>query len=111
MLSVCKNIRSLYFDCTFYRYMSPADLALVFYTDAHYFLEAVGSAKGDTDAAIDVVRLAEWNFNKTAVVPAPADPSADKYKPASEVEAEFEEELSKLLDARGVGRRRRRYYY
>jgi hypothetical protein len=106
MLSVCKNVRNLFLDCTFYRYAGPAQLADIVYSNAYLFLETVSGSTGDIDAALDVVQLSEWNFNKTRVQPVPsaqlgvaatAQSDEVEYKEVSEVEAEFREELRKLL--------------
>ncbi|KJX95459.1 hypothetical protein TI39_contig4112g00006 [Zymoseptoria brevis] len=123
MLSTCKNIQSLFLDCTFYRYTTPDDLANTFYRTAHVFLEALCDAKGDIDDAVDVIRLAEWNYNRTRVKAdkesttvegstedgsakegsakeGSAKAGSAKYRPAENVEQEFNQALSDLLQAR-----------
>ncbi|SMR48518.1 unnamed protein product [Zymoseptoria tritici ST99CH_1A5] len=104
MLSVCKNIQTLHMDCSLQAHRDPADLADTFYRAAHFFLEALVDAKGDVDAAVDVIQLAEWHFDKTRVTPptlqSAASGSAVEYKPVTEVEEQFQDELKKLLVAR-----------
>lgn len=59
LLSTCTNLESLRFDCTIPSLRWPLRLAKHFYQDGHYFLEALGAAKGDKRAAVDVLELSD----------------------------------------------------
>lgn len=58
------NLRRLHLDCRIGWYSSPAKVAMQVYRDAFHWLEAVGSAKGKWDAALDVMEILEDNFMK-----------------------------------------------
>nr|POF06921.1 hypothetical protein CFP56_31545 [Quercus suber] len=65
MLALCTNLRSLTLDCDMdWGYSSnPKRLARTVYRNAHHFFEAFGVANGRRDAAMDIIRLKETNFD------------------------------------------------
>ena len=67
LLSTCTNIEFLSFDCDIGYLRQPAALARQFYRDGHYFLEAIGNARGQRDAAVDVLELSDSTFDQSNV--------------------------------------------
>lgn len=63
MLSTCTNLQSLFLDCSLYYNADPKCLARQIFRDGHHYLEAVGSARGQYDAAIEIIELSERNFD------------------------------------------------
>jgi hypothetical protein len=66
LLASAVNLRRLHLDCRIGWYGSPTRLAMQVYRDAFHWLEAVGSAKGKWDAALQVIEVHEENFNGCA---------------------------------------------
>lgn len=96
MLQFCPNLQCLFFDCTLSRYRLPKELARQIYCDSHLFLDAICVAQGSPDAAIKILRLGDWHFNKKRSVfdfeVADGDPEFDQSQ-----RNEFDRELRKLL--------------
>lgn len=70
LLAACVNLKSLYFECkicwhSYSRAGSASWLAKQIYRDAHHFLEAYGSANGRKDAAVDILRFRDWEYEGT----------------------------------------------
>lgn len=68
LLSTCTNLRKLRLDCLIYsgwRTGGPKATAAQLYRDGHCFLEALGTAHGRKDAAIDIVELGKENFSRS----------------------------------------------
>lgn len=97
LLATCVNLRSIFLDCEVVWDRTPKNLARRIYRDANYFLNEVGLAKGRRDAAIDLLQLNEWNFDRSR--------SRSWYMRTRNVEIpgqegfkrEFQTELRKLL--------------
>ena len=64
LLGLCNNLKKVVFDCEIGWYRAPERLARQLYRDGHIFFEAYGTANGGKDAAVDVLELSEWNFDK-----------------------------------------------
>lgn len=62
----CVNLKSLFLDCSITTYPNtPAhQLAEQIYTNAHFFLEAYGTANGRYDAALDVLEMSMFHFKE-----------------------------------------------
>lgn len=58
------KLRSLFLDCSVSWYTSPQKIARQIYKDAHYFLEAYGSANGSYDAGVDLLEMSEFHFKE-----------------------------------------------
>ena len=95
MLAGCTNLQSLNLDCNIGWTRTPIQLARQIYRDGHYFLEAYGTANGRMDAAIEVLRLSEWNYNRDNYYSwrrsSSSLPGPDEFK------KQFQAELRKLL--------------
>ena len=65
MLAGCTNLKTFHLDCKIGYLRTPRDLARQLYRDGHYFLEAYGSANGKRDAAVEVLQLSDWNFDRS----------------------------------------------
>lgn len=61
-LAEAKNIQQLHIDNGVYSEGDPPKAAKMFYQDAYKFLEAVGNAKGDKQAAVDVLSFGKGAF-------------------------------------------------
>lgn len=64
MLAGCTNLKSFNLDCNIGWLRAPKHLARQIYRDGHYFLEAYGAAHGRKDAAVEVLQLNEWNYDR-----------------------------------------------
>ena len=64
MLAGCTNLRVLNLACRIGWLRQPKHLAQQLYRDGHYFFEAYGSANGRRDAAVKVLQLDSWNFDR-----------------------------------------------
>lgn len=62
MLAESSRIKSLYIDSGVFGEGDPAKAAKAFYADAYKFLEAVGAAKGDKTAGVDVLSFGKAAF-------------------------------------------------
>ena len=95
LLATCTNLTRLSLDCEVGWMRQPKYLARQIFRDGHYFLETFGAANGKKDAAIDVLELSEWNYDKGNFFPyrrlAGSLPEKEPYKEA------FRAELRKLL--------------
>jgi hypothetical protein len=88
------NLRRLHLDCRISWYSSPQRIAMQVYRDAFHWLEAVGSATGRWDAALDVIEVMQDNFatNRYGMI------NSEVPKPSHEEQmAIFQDELRKLL--------------
>ena len=56
------NLTRLHLDCLVHPWGGQQHMARKFFSDAHHWLEAVGSARGRRDAAVDIVDLGQQNF-------------------------------------------------
>jgi hypothetical protein len=65
LLASAVNLRRLHLDCRISWYSTPKRVAMQVYRDAFHWLEAVGTAKGKWDAALEVVEVLEENFDES----------------------------------------------
>lgn len=65
-MTECVNLQSLFLDCSIGYSSSAPEIAKQIYKDAHFFLEAYGSANGSYDAAVDVLELSDFHFREKA---------------------------------------------
>ena len=95
MLAGCTNLRIFNLDCRIGWLRQPKHLAQQLYRDGHYFFEAYGAANGKKDAAVEVLQLDSWNFDRDNWFgwrgSADALPEKEKFK------ASFQKELKRLL--------------
>lgn len=62
LLTSAVNLESLCIDCRIH-WDGPKGVARQIYRDGHHYLEAVGAAKGQYDAAIDIIDFRPANFD------------------------------------------------
>lgn len=62
LLAGAVNLKRLHLDCRISWYSSPRRIAMQVFRDAFHWLQAVGSAQGKWDAALDVIEVQEDNF-------------------------------------------------
>ncbi|KAL8951797.1 MAG: hypothetical protein Q9222_002246 [Ikaeria aurantiellina] len=99
MLASAVNLTRLNLDCTVgWGYgistLGPS-IATQFYRDAHHWLDAVGCAKGQRDAAVDIIFLGEENVRRLHLVQ--LSPPENKQENLKIVSAAFRESLRSLL--------------
>jgi hypothetical protein len=63
LLAGAVNLRRLHLDCLMGRSTDPKRVAMQVYRSSFHWLEAVGSAKGKWDAAVDVIEIREESFH------------------------------------------------
>ena len=64
LLADCINLKILSLDCQIGWLRKPKNLARQVYRDTHFFLEGYGAAHGRRDAAVDLLELNDWNYDK-----------------------------------------------
>ena len=64
LLAGCTNLRALNLDCQIGWVRQPKNLARQIYRDGHCFLEEYGAANGRKDAAVEVLQLSEWYYDR-----------------------------------------------
>jgi hypothetical protein len=64
LLAGCSNLKSLFFDCSIGYFRNPKGLARQIYRDGFHFLEGFGAANGARDAAMGVIQLSDYNYDK-----------------------------------------------
>lgn len=96
LLGGCTNLKVFDLDCQIGHLRTPRDLARQLYRDGHYFLEAYGAANGKKDAAVEVLRLSDWNFDRNNYYgwrrPMTTLPEESEFK------LKFQAELGRLLN-------------
>jgi hypothetical protein len=97
MLAGCTNLKVFNLDCKIGGLRQPKHLAQQLYRDGHYFFEAYGSANGKRDAAVEVLQLDSWNFDRDNWFGWRR--SADLFPERTEFKKLFQAELRKLLGA------------
>ncbi|KAK3696068.1 hypothetical protein LTR37_018149 [Vermiconidia calcicola] len=95
LLSTCTNLKSFNLDCEIGWLREPKNLARRLYRDGHYFFEAYGVANGKKDAAVEVLGLNQWNFDRDHYYSYRR--SASQLPEPEEFKAAFQAELRKLL--------------
>ncbi|KAF2806456.1 uncharacterized protein BDZ99DRAFT_466028 [Mytilinidion resinicola] len=93
MLSGAVNLKRLHFQCRIGWGNNIRKVARQVYRDGFHWLEAVGVAKGNYDAAVDIISLAEFTPQRT-VWRTPGEEDAVEQAAKMEV---FGDELRKLL--------------
>jgi hypothetical protein len=93
MLAFATNLKRVNFQCRLGWNSTPSAVARQIYRDGFHWLEAVGVAKGKTDAAVDIITLADHNLTGRAW-----RRTTDAVAPTSSVGRQmFEAEMRKLL--------------
>ena len=92
------NLTRLHLDCLVHPWGGQQHMARKFFSDAHHWLEAVGSARGRRDAAVDIIDLGQQNFRSPFNSGTQSGQQADLSKPQEMIE-KFQSELRKLLRA------------
>lgn len=94
-LAGCTNLQSFNLDCRVGWMRRPIRLAQQLFRDGHYFFEAYGAANGRKDAAVDILQLNDWNYDRSNYYGwlrvAGSLPDSEKFK------EEFQAELRKVL--------------
>lgn len=98
ILAGCTNLKVFNFDCRIGWLRRPKFLAQQIYRDGHYFLEAYGAANGKKDAAVDVLQLNAWNFDRDNYFSWGRN-RADQLPERNEFREAFQAELRRLLGA------------
>ncbi|KAF2490083.1 hypothetical protein BU16DRAFT_531421 [Lophium mytilinum] len=93
MLSGAVNLKRLHFQCRIGWGNNVRKVARQVYRDGFHWLEAVGVAKGNYDAAVDLISLAEFTHHRS---PWRIPNEEDAVDQAAKMEA-FGDELRKLL--------------
>lgn len=94
------NLTRLYIDCQFNWWRDAKHAAQYFYRDAHYYLEAVGLAKGRRDAAVELIEVGKQNLLRDYQYGHWKDePGSAKTEEQVQKEKEFQSELRRLLHA------------
>ena len=94
LLANAVNLRRLHLDCRISWYSSPQRIAMQVYRDAFHWLEAVGTATGRWDAALDLIEVMEDNFATTRYSMIGSQRQTPSHEEQMEV---FQDELRKLL--------------
>ena len=59
LLAECKNLNRLHFDSGVYAEGDPQRAARAFFADAHKFLQAINTAKGNKEAGVNALSFAK----------------------------------------------------
>lgn len=104
LLATCTNLEHVFFACqihwgSYHRNENTIKLvARQLYRDGFHFLEAIGAARGNQDAAIDVVEIHENHYGQFPGGILAGFPDEDQKYAAMESDREaFRDELKKLL--------------
>ncbi|OCK79626.1 hypothetical protein K432DRAFT_354524 [Lepidopterella palustris CBS 459.81] len=107
MLVGCVNLKHLSFDCRIGLARGPKRIARQIYRDGFHWFEAVGTAKGKFDAAVELVDLCAENWQRAYWQRAYWRREQDQFgQTADENLGIFRDELRKLL-SEGMGKKRR----
>lgn len=91
LLASAVNLQRLHMDCRIHYGGGPLPVARQFFRESFHFLEAVGAAKGEFDAALNVIEVLPENFEAYRYSTGPT-------KPTKEEDLEdFRGELRKLM--------------
>ena len=91
MLVDAVNLRRLHLDCQITWGVNPKRIAKQLYRDGFYWLEAVGTGKGNFDAAVDMIDIPDEYLKRQFPPGMEREPTSD------EMSEEFRAELRRLL--------------